>query len=111
MGSCLPRPPGWEWKGNGVADWEGRGEKHGVQDCSACEEVLRRLHESGFVHGDLNRYNFLVNEEIREEEVEATLISFENAAVYDERVASRELEGLEEQLREETRRGGPAIPM
>ena len=39
------------------------------------------------------------------------LIDFENAGVYDERVASRELEGLEEQLREETGRGGPAVPM
>ena len=40
-----------------------------------------------------------------------TLIYFENSGVYDERAARRELDGLGEQLREETGRGGPAVPM
>jgi hypothetical protein len=87
------------------------GRRAGIEDYGACEEVVRRFHESGFVHGDLNRYNFLVDEGMGEGEVGVALIDFENAGVYDERVASRELEGLEEQLREETGRGGPVVPM
>jgi RIO-like serine/threonine protein kinase len=87
------------------------GRSAGIEDYSACEEVVRRLNESGFVHGDLNRYNFLVDEGIGKGEVRVKLIDFEDAGVYDERVARKELEGLGEQLREETRRRGPAVPM
>jgi RIO-like serine/threonine protein kinase len=33
------------------------------QDLSVCEAALGKLHELGLVHGDVNRYNFLVTEE------------------------------------------------
>ena len=87
------------------------GRSAGIEDYGACEEVVRRFHERGFVHGDFNRYNFLVNEGMGEGEVRVKLIDFENTEVYDASVAKRELEWLREQLREETGRGGPALPM
>ena len=88
-----------------------KGRSAGIEDYGACKEVVKRFHECGFVHGDLNRYNFLVNEGMGEGGVKVTLIDFENARVYDARDAKRELDGLREQLREETGRGGPAVPM
>ncbi|KFY72263.1 hypothetical protein V499_07593 [Pseudogymnoascus sp. VKM F-103] len=33
-----------------------------VEDLEACREVLGRLHGMGVVHGDVNRFNFLVGE-------------------------------------------------
>lgn len=38
------------------------GRAAGVEDLAACREVLGRLHGRGVVHGDVNRYNFLVGE-------------------------------------------------
>ncbi|KAH9224879.1 hypothetical protein DL95DRAFT_378525 [Leptodontidium sp. 2 PMI_412] len=89
------------------------GRRAGIEDYDACMQVVRRFHESGFVHGDLNRYNFLIHKGAGKAETEArvTLIDFENARIYDERLSNEELEGLGEQLKEETGRGGPAIPM
>lgn len=39
------------------------GRAAGVEDLKACEEVLGKLHARGVVHGDVNRFNFLVGEE------------------------------------------------
>lgn len=38
------------------------GRAAGVEDLGACQEVLGRLHGMGVVHGDVNRFNFLVGE-------------------------------------------------
>jgi tRNA A-37 threonylcarbamoyl transferase component Bud32 len=42
-----------------------------VGDLSACEQVLSKFHGYGFRHGDVNRYNFLVDKD------GVTLIDFE----------------------------------
>jgi len=74
------------------------------QDLSVCETALRKLHELGLVHGDVNRYNFLVTEE------GAKLLDFEcvqdNASP---ELMSRELETLRVELVDESGRGGGFI--
>lgn len=78
----------------------------GIEDLQACQTVVRRLHSLGIVHGDLNRYNFVITEK------GATLIDFENATIDgDQSAMDLEYSKLSEQLREETGRGGPARPM
>lgn len=42
-----------------------------IGDLKECEQVVRRFHSFGFLHGDVNRYNFLVGEG------KVTLIDFE----------------------------------
>ena len=39
------------------------GRSASFQGLSVCETALGKLHELGLVHGDVNRYNFLVTEE------------------------------------------------
>ncbi|OTA95093.1 hypothetical protein M434DRAFT_57462, partial [Hypoxylon sp. CO27-5] len=72
-----------------------------IQDLSACETALRKLHELGVVHGDVNRHNFLVTEE------GVKLLDFErlqeNASP---RSMSEELENLRAELVDESGRGG-----
>lgn len=71
------------------------------QDLSVCETALGKLHELGLVHGDVNRYNFLVTEE------GAKLLDFErlreNASPESMR---KELENLRAELVDESGRGG-----
>ncbi|KAI1399712.1 alpha-galactosidase A [Hypoxylon fuscum] len=75
-----------------------------VQDLSACETALGKLHELGLVHGDVNRYNFLVTEE------GVKLIDFErlqeNASP---EAMGKELESLRAELVDESGRGGGFI--
>ena len=70
-----------------------------------CESVLRRVHSLGIVHGDVNRYNFLVcggggGSQVR-------LVDFEHSQVLDDERAAQELESLSSELVEETGRGAP----
>lgn len=72
-----------------------------ISDLPACEAVVKRLHRLGILHGDLNRYNFLVSEK------GATLIDFESAQRPEDRGAmKREMEGLREQLLDDSGIGG-----
>ncbi|KAI1111608.1 alpha-galactosidase A [Nemania sp. NC0429] len=75
-----------------------------IEDLSVCETALKNLHELGFVHGDVNRYNFLVTEE------GAKLLDFEclqeNASPES---MSKELENLRAELVDESGRGGGFI--
>jgi len=75
-----------------------------IQDLDICEASLGKLHELGFLHGDANRYNFLVTEE------GVKLLDFEclqgNASPESMR---RELESLRVELTEESGRGGGFI--
>jgi hypothetical protein len=81
----------------------------GIGDLERCEAVLRRLHEEvGLVHGDANRFNFIVCEDD-----EVKLVDFENSKVIgkdktaDDRLAmEKEMQGLRDQLLETTGRGG-----
>lgn len=72
-----------------------------IQDLSACEAALGRLHKLGLVHGDVNRYNFLVAEE------GVKLIDFERScesAGLD--LMRKELEIVRAELGDESGRGG-----
>lgn len=73
-----------------------------LDDLPVCESVLRRMHSLGIVHGDVNRYNFLVcgGGQVR-------LVDFEHAQVLDAERAAQELECLSSELVEETGRGAP----
>ncbi|OBT70198.1 hypothetical protein VE03_00056 [Pseudogymnoascus sp. 23342-1-I1] len=70
-----------------------------------CKATLQRLHDKRILHGDCNRYNFIVGADDK-----VTLIDFDNAKVdADTEMMEREMASLEEQLREETGRGGGFI--
>ena len=75
-----------------------------IQDLDICKAALGKLHGLGFLHGDVNRYNFLVTEE------GVKLIDFEclqeNAS---SEAMSKELEGLRAALVDESGRGGGFI--
>lgn len=70
-------------------------------DLDSCEQILRRVHRMGIVHGDVNRYNFLVDQSSGQ----VRLIDFEHAEVFDAQRASQELKSLSSELIEETGRG------
>lgn len=78
---------------------EGRPANSG--DLEICKAALQRLHDLRILHGDCNRYNFIVGADDK-----VTLIDFDNAKVdADAEMMEKEMAGLEEQLREETGRG------
>ncbi|KFY30871.1 hypothetical protein V494_08038 [Pseudogymnoascus sp. VKM F-4513 (FW-928)] len=78
------------------------GRHAGIEDLDACEAVVRRLHGLGIVHGDLNRYNFLISEEGG-----AVLIDFETAKRSgDTEAMEGEVKGLREKLLDESGNGG-----
>jgi predicted Ser/Thr protein kinase len=81
--------------------------RHGdISDLGACQSVVKRLHSLGIVHGDLNKYNFIVGPSGK-----TTLIDFENARKGGSKEAmQKEYAHLTEQLMEETGRGGGSIP-
>lgn len=83
------------------------GELAGPEDYDACRKAIIEMHGAGLVHGDLNRYNFLVNRE----QDRAVLFDLEHAEEFDEASAQRELESLAAELSETTGRGGPPIPV
>ena len=67
-------------------------------DLPACEAALRRLHSMGLVHGDANRFNFIVDRSTRQ----VKLIDFEHAEPYDEEKAQLELRELKAELSKTT---------
>ncbi|EWZ77729.1 hypothetical protein FOMG_16426 [Fusarium oxysporum f. sp. melonis 26406] len=74
------------------------------QDLSVCETALGKLHELGLIHGDVNRYNFLVTED------GVKLLDFERL-LQNARPESmrKELEHLRAELVDESGRGGGFI--
>lgn len=74
------------------------------QDLGICEAALGKLHELGLIHGDVNRYNFLVTEE------GVKLLDFE-CLLQDASPESmrKELETVRAELAEESGRGGGFI--
>jgi hypothetical protein len=60
----------------------------------------------GLVHGDVIRYNFLVEEGVKNG---VRLVDFEHADEFDEEVAREELLSLPAQLAEETGRGTSTV--
>jgi len=80
------------------------GRSASIQDLDVCETALGKLHELGLVHGDVNRYNFLVTEE------GAKLIDFEHLQEdASPESMRRELEKLRAELADESGRGGGFI--
>ena len=75
-----------------------------ADDLPECSNALRRLHEIGMTHGDVNRYNFIVDRRSRH----VSMVDFEHAAALDEETAKTELQSLASMLEEGTGRGGPA---
>lgn len=75
-----------------------------IEDLDICEIALGKLHDLGLLHGDANRYNFLIAEE------GVKLIDFEclqeNASLESMR---EESESLRHELTEESGRGGGFI--
>ncbi|KAJ5214997.1 hypothetical protein N7468_010676 [Penicillium chermesinum] len=75
-----------------------------TRDLSACETALEKLHDLGFLHGDVNRYSFLVTEE------GAKLLDFEHLQENASPDAMQnELESVRAELTDESGRGGGFI--
>lgn len=81
------------------------GEPAGPEDLDKCEWVLRRVHEAGVLHGDVNRNNFLVDrvtDHVR-------IIDFEMSVPLDPNEAEAELKSLPQTLADESGLGGTII--
>lgn len=77
------------------------GRSASISDLSSCEGALGSLHGLGLLHGDVNRYNFLVTEE------GVKLLDFENTQENASAEAmSKELEYVRAELIDESGRGG-----
>ena len=74
-----------------------------IEDLSRCESVLQRLHDHGLVHGDINKYSFIVQDDT------VRLIDFEKCRFCpgDTESMQSEMKSLCGQLMEDSgRRGG-----
>lgn len=85
------------------------GRSASLHDLNICEAALGKLHAMRLLHGDVNRYNFLVTEE-KEGGAKVTLLDFEclqeNASP---EIMCREMESLRTELVDESGRGGGFI--
>lgn len=68
------------------------GEFASIDDMPNCQNALCRLHGMGVIHGDANRYNFIID---RSHDI-VRMVDFEHAEVFDTRRAEEELESLEQ---------------
>lgn len=74
-----------------------------VEDLEACRTALAQLHSLGIKHGDINKHNFLVQED------KVTMVDFEMARKCDDEELRTELAGLEASLEDQSHRGGVII--
>jgi len=82
-----------------------QGREAGIGDLAECRTVLERIHKLGLLHGDVNRYNFVVGKEL------VTMIDFERSQIDgDESSMRMEIESLSDELTENTGRGGGFRP-
>jgi predicted Ser/Thr protein kinase len=73
------------------------GRRGDICDLAASQEIMKRLHSLGIVHGDLNRHNFIVSD------AGITLVDFENAIQNGSQEAMKlEYEEIAKQLEEQT---------
>ncbi|KAL2756823.1 hypothetical protein ACRALDRAFT_1062506 [Sodiomyces alcalophilus JCM 7366] len=71
-------------------------------DLGRCKAALERFHALGYLHGDCNKYNFVIRPDDK-----VVLIDFEKARKCDdEAMLEAEMASLESQLAETTGRGG-----
>lgn len=77
------------------------GREANIKDISSCQSALQRLHDIGILHGDVNRYNFIVQAGT------APLIGFEKSKYCNGTTPSMQAEKdcLCDQLVEDTGRG------
>ena len=76
-----------------------------AQDLAVCEQALRELHELNVMHGDINKYNFLIRDG------GAVLIDFERAEKCDDKAELElELAALSGSLSDPSYRGGAVPP-
>ncbi|KAL3420866.1 alpha-galactosidase A [Phlyctema vagabunda] len=75
-----------------------------MEDLPACRQALENFHRMKMVHGDVNRYNFIVNRSMTPSHVR--LVDFEHAEPYEESKALSELQSLSSELGETGGRGG-----
>lgn len=66
------------------------GQPAAPHDLPACESALRNLHKLGLVHGDMNRYNFIVEKGTRR----VRMIDFEHASLYTAEKGEKELDDM-----------------
>ncbi len=59
-----------------------------VEDLEPCRKVVQQMHGLGLIHGDLNKYNFIVTEN------GVKLVDFEASEFADEGTREHELDGL-----------------
>ncbi|KAL2867532.1 alpha-galactosidase A precursor [Aspergillus lucknowensis] len=75
-----------------------------ARDVEICRDVLSRLHGLGILHGDTNRFNFLIHDS------RATLIDFDTARKCDDpSLLRQELENLPACLEDSSSRGGGGL--
>lgn len=80
------------------------GREANIKDLSSCQSALQRLHDIGILHGDVNRYNFIVQDDA------VRLIDFEKSQLYDGAAYMQaEMDCLCDQLVENTGRGAGFI--
>ncbi|KAH6716144.1 alpha-galactosidase A [Leptodontidium sp. MPI-SDFR-AT-0119] len=78
-----------------------------MDDLPVCREALENFHHMNMVHGDVNRYNFILDRS--KEPVQVRLVDFEYAEPYEESKALEELRSLSSELAETTGRGGSVV--
>ncbi|KAK6215029.1 alpha-galactosidase A [Colletotrichum tabaci] len=81
------------------------GERACISDLPDCEALVRRIHGLGMIHGDVNRYNFVVDRDGTEG---VRLVDFEHFEDFSEEAAMEELLALPTELAEDTGRGATA---
>jgi len=75
-----------------------------ISDLPACKIIARKLHGLRILHGDLNKHNFLISER------GVVLIDFETAKRSGNgETMEKEVEGLEEQLQDDSGTGGVVL--
>ncbi|KAF5010597.1 hypothetical protein FDECE_3263 [Fusarium decemcellulare] len=80
------------------------------EDLAACQNSLRKLHELGILHGDINKHNFLIRGGDGEDGGEAVLIDFETAHKCDDQdLLDAEYNDLQERLEDTSGRGGAGM--
>lgn len=76
----------------------------GPEDLPLCQQVLSKLHQLGIKHGDINKHNFLIQDQ------KAILIDFDSATrCNDEKTLADEFDRLQQELYDTSGRGGSRI--
>jgi hypothetical protein len=74
-----------------------------IENISQCEKAVQAIHQAGLIHGDVNRYNFMVDTKTAAVKV----IDYEHVEAFEDELARNELNSLMDELQEDSGRGGP----